>query len=207
MSVPDSGDHARASEYLDYLAVLPWCRRMRAFRPVDPAHVRKALDRTHDALDAEKEKLLDALAAFSLRPGPRVPAVCLAGPRGSGKTTLALSLVAGLDRRCAHVDCAHIADAAAVLGAPERRAGVIIYGIRRVGSVDAVILLDGIDRLDGGRGAPSVLVEVLGAGGRRPGFRDRCLGFGFDLSAVLIVRHGGGRRPRGPGVAGAVSRW
>ncbi len=178
-------ERARRSEYLECVAGLPW--RRRTGREFDPARVRNALDATHGALDAAKESLLDELSAHARRPGPAVPAVCLAGPAATGKTTLARSVAAALGRVCAVVDCGQVPDAAAVLGAPGRSPGVIIRELRFAGAKDAVIVLDGIDRLDGARGAPSALAEALASGGRGRGFRDRYLDLPFDLSDVLFA--------------------
>ncbi len=178
-------ERARWSEYLECVAGLPW--RRRTGREFDPARVRKALDATHGALDAAKESLLDELAAHDRRPGPAVQAVCLAGPAATGKRTLARSVAAALGRVCAVVDCGQVPDAAAVLGAPGRSPGVIIRELRFAGAKDAVIVLDGIDRLDAARGAPSALAEALASGGRGRGFRDRYLDLPFDLSDVLFA--------------------
>ena len=80
-------EHARLSDYLECVAALPWDRR--TDRKPDPSAVRKALDGTHAGLDAAKERLVDEAAAHALRPGSAGPAVCLAGPSGTGKTSLA----------------------------------------------------------------------------------------------------------------------
>ena len=108
-------DYIRSREYLECLADLPWNRH--TVHKVDLAQVRAKLDEGHAGLASVKERLLDHVAVHVLNPDRPTPVLCLKGPEGVGKTSLAHSLAGALGRVCAQVNCRELVDAAALLGA------------------------------------------------------------------------------------------
>ena len=177
-------DHARAHEYLQCLVSLPWTRRTAA--ALDLARAREILDAGHAAHGAVKERLIDYVAVRLANPDAPSPLLCLVGPPGVGKTTLARLVAAALGRACAWVDCSGLGGAATLHGAQRGRPGRIVEELRRVRVRNPVFVLDEIDRLDEAGGAAAALLEVLD---QAPGaaFRDRYLDLSFDLSEALFV--------------------
>ena len=119
---PTDPDHARAREQLECLAGLPWTARTEA--PLDLARAKAILDGGHAGHAAAKEHLLDYIAMRQLHPDVPAPALCLAGPSGVGKTSLARLLAAALGRACASVVCNGLTHAA-LRGARSGRPGRI----------------------------------------------------------------------------------
>ena len=108
-------DHARAREYLHCLLSLPWTARTAA--PSDLARAGALLDTEHAAHEVAKERLLDYVAVRLAKPDVPAPLLCLAGPAGAGKTTLARLVAAALGRECAWVYCGALSGPAALCGA------------------------------------------------------------------------------------------
>ena len=144
-----------------------------------------APDEGHHGLVAAKEEILDHLAAHLAHPELPPPVLCLTGPEGVGKTSLAHGLARALGRVCAHVACADLMDAAALVGEPRGRPGRIVEELRRAGARNPVFVFDELDRLRGDR-LPGALLELFD-GNRRAGFRDRYVDLPFDLSSALFV--------------------
>ena len=120
-------EYIRSREYLECLADLPW--NLRTVAKADLAQVRAKLDEGHAGLAGVKERLLDHVAVHILNPDRPTPVLCLKGPEGVGKTSLAHSLARALGRACAQVNCGELVDAAALLGDSR---GSSVGALRRV---------------------------------------------------------------------------
>ena len=178
-------EHVRSREYLECLADLPW--NLHAVSKLDLARVRATLDESHAGLADVKERLVDHVAVHVLNPDLPSPVLCLTGPEGVGKTSLACAFAAALGRPCAWVECGELLDAAAFLGEPGHGPGRVVRELRRVGARNPVIVLDELDRLSDKGGLPAAFLELFDAGARRR-FQDRYLGdLPFDLSGAVLV--------------------
>ncbi len=177
-------EHARAREYLRCLASLPWTKHTAA--PLDLARARVVLDAGHAGHGAVKERLVDYIAVRLKKPDATAPLLCLVGPTGVGKTSLAGLLAAALGRARAWVACGELNGAAAVHGIPSGPPGRLIEELRRVGVRNPMFVLDEVDCLDEGSGTAAALFEAIAPA---PGaaFRDRYVDLPFDLTEALFV--------------------
>ena len=177
-------EQASGREYLQCLVSLPWTKR--AAEPSDLPYARAVLDAGHAGHGAVKERLLDYVAVRLAKPDTPSPLLCLVGPPGVGKTSLAWLVAATLGRVHAWVACGELSRAADVHGARSGPPGRIVGELRRVGVRNPVFILDGIDCLDEGGGVAVALREALAP---MPGaaFRDRYVDLPFDLSDALFV--------------------
>ncbi len=179
--------------YLDWLLALPWTAR--ASGAVRMPEARRLLEAEHFGLSAVNERLLDYLALRELGGarggGARGPVLCLVGPAGCGKTSLAQAMARALGRPCVRVSLGGVRDEAEIRG--HRRAyvgaapGRIIAALREAGVGNPVVLLDEIDKLGAEHGDPAAaLLEVLDPE-QNHAFRDHYLELPFDLSEVVFV--------------------
>ena len=185
-----SSEAAVLRGYLDVCLEIPW--GVTTKETVDVAKARRLLDEEHFGLDKVKERVLEYLSVRQLTPDVKGGLICLVGPPGTGKTSIAMSIARATNRKLCRVSLGGVHDEAEIRGHRKTYIGSmpgrIVSGIIQSGSMNPLMVLDEIDKLGSDyRGDPSAaLLEALD-GEQNSTFRDNFLEIPIDLSGVFFI--------------------
>ncbi len=176
--------------YLDTVLELPW--NVKTKERIDIAAARKILEKDHYGMEKVKERILETLAVRRLAPEMPPQIICLVGPPGVGKTSIAYSIARALNRNMARISLGGVRDEAEIRGHRKTYVGSmpgrIIAGITQAKSSNPLLLLDEVDKMGSDhRGDPAAaLLEVLD-GEQNHTYRDHYLEIPYDLSDVMFL--------------------
>lgn len=187
---PSSSESVVSRDYIELVLDLPWGIKSRELKNISSSE--KILDKEHYGLEEVKERIIEFLAVRQKTNGVDAPIICLVGPPGVGKTSIAKSVAKALNRKYVRMSLGGIRDEAEIRGHRKTYIGAmpgrIINAVRSCKTTNPLILLDEVDKISKDfRGDPSAaLLEVLDAE-QNFSFRDNYLEIPFDLSDVLFM--------------------
>jgi len=185
-----SSEAAVLRNYLDAVLEIPWNQRTK--ERVDVQAAKKILERDHFGLEKVKERILEIIAVRQMAPEMPPQIICLVGPPGVGKTSIAFSVAQSLNRKMARISLGGVHDEADIRGHRKTYVGAmpgrIISAMIQAGSQNAMLLLDEVDKMGSDyRGDPgAALLEVLDAEQNKT-YRDHYLEIPYDLSDVMFI--------------------